>query len=291
MPEDKGQTMSRRDVVKATGVGALATALGTEIVMAGRANAQPAEARARSTLAFAQSQEMDLSPDDAGGILPLLGELDIYPDITPGLQKLKEFGFQLVPHTQLSNQILERALLDRFEWDRHFTSESFALYKPQRARAPRPRPAAPCGLKPESLSLSRLLPFRSRLLVTTGGDNRAFSVAVTLARLKLPQVPRFIRWGRPVERQVRDDPGQTLAVAAASPPRTVSTFTVWRTAQAMTDMVRGQANVPDRTRHAAAMAERERKDFHLEFTTLRFRCLSEHGSWQGRTSIVPTTGR
>jgi hypothetical protein len=43
-------------------------------------------------------------------------------------------------------------------------------------------------------------------------------------------------------------------------------------------------------RHAAAMNERERKDFHLEFTTLRFRCISEHGSWQGRTSIVPTTG-
>jgi hypothetical protein len=112
-------------------------------------------------------------------------------------------------------------------------------------------------------------------------------VAVTLARLAVPQVPRFIRWGRPVEIQVRDDPGQTLAVAAAAPPRTVSTFTVWRTAQAMTDMVRGRSDVPDGTRHAAAMHERERKDFHLEFTTLRFRCLAEHGSWQGRTNIVP----
>jgi hypothetical protein len=115
-------------------------------------------------------------------------------------------------------------------------------------------------------------------------------VAVTLARLKVPQVPRFIRWGRPVEIQVRDDPGQTLAVAAAAPPRTVSTFTVWRTAQAMTDMVAGRSNEPGRLRHATAMNERERKDFHFEFTTLRFRCLSEHGSWQGRTSIVPTTG-
>lgn len=114
-------------------------------------------------------------------------------------------------------------------------------------------------------------------------------VAVTLARLKVPQVPRFIRWGRPVEIQVRDDPGQTLAVAAASPPRTVSTFTVWRTAQAMTDMVAGRSPGPDRTRHAAAMDERERKDFHFEFTTLRFRCLGEHGSWQGRTGIVPTS--
>ncbi len=113
-------------------------------------------------------------------------------------------------------------------------------------------------------------------------------VAVTLARLKVPQVPRFIRWGRPVEVQVRDDPGQTLAVAAAAPPRTVSTFTVWRTAQAMTDMVSGRSTATDRMRHAAAMTERERKDFHFEFTTLRFRCLSEHGSWQGRTNIVPT---
>lgn len=63
----------------------------------------------------------------------MLGELDVYPDITPGPQKLKELGFQLVPHTQLSHQILKQALLDRFEWDRHFTSESFALYKPERA--------------------------------------------------------------------------------------------------------------------------------------------------------------
>ena len=115
-------------------------------------------------------------------------------------------------------------------------------------------------------------------------------VAVTLARLKLPQVPRFIRWGRPVEIQVRDDPGQTLAVAAAAPPRTVSTVTVWRSAQAMMDMVRGRSNGLEPARHAAAMNERERKDFHFEFTTLRFRCLSEHGSWQGRTGIVPTTG-
>jgi hypothetical protein len=114
-------------------------------------------------------------------------------------------------------------------------------------------------------------------------------VAVTLARLQLPQVGRFIRWGRPVEIQVRDDPGQTLAVAAGAPPRTVSTFTVWRSAQAMTDMVRGRSSGAGSASHAAAMAEREREDFHREFTTLRFRCLSEHGSWQGRTGIVPTS--
>ncbi|MCB0337435.1 MAG: hypothetical protein KDD62_14060, partial [Bdellovibrionales bacterium] len=37
-------------------------------------------------------------------------------------------------------------------------------------------------------------------------------VAVTLARLKLPEVFRFIHWGKPVEEQVRDNPGVSLAL-------------------------------------------------------------------------------
>lgn len=113
-------------------------------------------------------------------------------------------------------------------------------------------------------------------------------VAVTLARLKLPQIPRFIRWGKPVERLVRDHPGVTLALAAGRLPRTVSTFTVWRSAQDMVDMVHGDSPMSGADRHAVAMVERNRKDFHHEFTTLRFRALSEHGTWKGRTSIVPT---
>lgn len=112
-------------------------------------------------------------------------------------------------------------------------------------------------------------------------------VAVTLARLKLPEVPRFIRWGKPVEELVRDHPGTTLALAAIRPPRTVSTFTVWRSQSQMLDMVRGQDAFPGATRHAAAMVERDRRDFHFEFTTLRFRAIAEHGTWEGRTNIVP----
>ena len=41
-------------------------------------------------------------------------------------------------------------------------------------------------------------------------------------------------------------------------------------------------------RHADAMAERDRRDFHHEFATFRFRPVSEHGAWQGRSGIVPT---
>lgn len=116
-------------------------------------------------------------------------------------------------------------------------------------------------------------------------------VAVTLARMRLPELPRFLRWGRPVERQVRDHPGHTLALAAMRPPRSIATFSAWRTVREMTAMVSGhtdgQAASSEARRHADAMVERRRRDFHHEFATYRFRPVSEHGSWQGRTGIIP----
>jgi hypothetical protein len=112
-------------------------------------------------------------------------------------------------------------------------------------------------------------------------------VAVTLARVRLPELPRFIRWGRPVERQVRDHPETTLALAAMRPPRTVSTFSIWTSSRAMTGMVFGRDRGDTARRHHEAMAERDRRDFHREFTTLRFRPLSEHGSWQGESHFIP----
>jgi hypothetical protein len=111
--------------------------------------------------------------------------------------------------------------------------------------------------------------------------------AVTLARMRLPEVPRFLRHGKPVERLVRDHPGVTLALAAVRPPRTISTFSVWRSVREMEEMVHGRSQVAEPARHATAMAERERRDFHREFATYRFRPLSEHGTWQGRRGIVP----
>lgn len=119
-------------------------------------------------------------------------------------------------------------------------------------------------------------------------DPSAPVVAVTLARMKLPQVLRFIRWGKPVEELVRDHPAKTLAIAAMRLPRTVSTFSVWTSQREMIDMVRGHSSVPQPERHAVAMVERRRKDFHFEFTTLRFKPLAEYGNWEGRTHIVPS---
>ncbi|PCJ58590.1 MAG: hypothetical protein COA79_12575 [Planctomycetota bacterium] len=113
-------------------------------------------------------------------------------------------------------------------------------------------------------------------------------VAVTLARLKLLQVPRFIRWGKPVEELVRDHPGITLATASIRLPRTVSTFSVWKTQREMLEMVWGNSSISKPKRHDMAMKERQRKDFHSQFTTLRFKALSEHGQWDGRSDYVPS---
>lgn len=112
-------------------------------------------------------------------------------------------------------------------------------------------------------------------------------VAVTLARMKLLQVPRFIRWGRPVEMLVRDHPGTTFSMASMRLPNTVSTFSIWYSQKDMKDMVRGHSVVPQPKRHAEAMKERERKDFHFQFTTLRFKPIAEYGIWNGRSNLLP----
>ena len=51
----------------------------------------------------------------------------------------------------------------------------------------------------------------------------------------------------------------------------------------MTDMVHGHSKVEKPKRHSNAMQERERKDFHFEFTTLRFKAFS--GVWKMERSI------
>lgn len=111
-------------------------------------------------------------------------------------------------------------------------------------------------------------------------------VAVTIARMKPFEVPRFINWGRPVEMLVRDHPGTILSLASYSFPNIVSTFSIWRTENEMTDMVHGHSVMPRPKRHSDAMMERERKDFHFEFTTLRFKPIAEFGTWKGQNNFI-----
>jgi hypothetical protein len=111
-------------------------------------------------------------------------------------------------------------------------------------------------------------------------------VAVTLARMKFTQIPRFISWGRPVEKLVRDHSGKTIALASFRFPNTVSTFSIWKSEKEMLGMVHGKNSTPQPERHANAMKERDRKDFHYEFTTLRFKPLGEYGLWKGKNHYI-----
>jgi hypothetical protein len=107
-------------------------------------------------------------------------------------------------------------------------------------------------------------------------------VAFTLARMKLRELPRFLRWGRPVERLIAGHPAAVFSTGAQRPPNTISTFSIWRTVREMTEMVHGRGDMPNAHVHQTAMAEQRRSDFHHESTFMRFRPLSEHGLWQGR---------
>lgn len=112
-------------------------------------------------------------------------------------------------------------------------------------------------------------------------------IAVTIARMRYKQIPRFLQWGKPVEKQVRDNTETTLSLASIRYPNMISTFSIWKTEKAMTDMVHGHSKMPQPKRHINAMKERDRKDFHFEFTTLRFKPLAEYGSWKGITNYLP----
>lgn len=118
-------------------------------------------------------------------------------------------------------------------------------------------------------------------------DPRSPVVAVTIARMRLSELKRFIRWGRPVEKFVRDHEGIVLANASIRFPRTVSTFSIWKSQKEMLAMAHGNMRVSAQpNRHAAAMKERERRDFHFEFTTLRFKPYAEYGYLDDKKNIL-----
>ena len=64
--------------------------------------------------------------------------------------------------------------------------------------------------------------------------------------------------------------------------------TIWKSQEEMTNMVHGHSKTPQPKRHVNAMKERDRKDFHYQFTTLRFKPIGEYGSWNGNSNIIQT---
>lgn len=85
---------------------------------------------------LARNSDIELGLEDANAALSIMRSLPAYPDVKPGLQRLKEAGFRLATLTNSSqsgvqSQIEHAGLSDLFE--RQLSVESVGKFKPHRA--------------------------------------------------------------------------------------------------------------------------------------------------------------
>jgi len=110
--------------------------------------------------------------------------------------------------------------------------------------------------------------------------------ALTLGRLRLSRTRVFLKSARPAERDAVANPA-VLAVTGFgrfTPPRLVSTFSIWRSAAAMREYAFGPSGS-----HQAAVKVDRAKQFHRESAFVRFRPYASQGSWDGRDPLATVT--
>ena len=107
-------------------------------------------------------------------------------------------------------------------------------------------------------------------------------IGFTIADMAITQIPRFIRWGKPVEALVKNHPNCLFSTASIRFSKTISTFSIWENEKAMADMVNGHSKVDAPKRHLNAMKEREHQDFYTQFSTFRFYPIAEYGTLNGK---------
>lgn len=129
----------------------------------------------------------------------------------------------------------------------------------------------------------RLEPLRAFGLVEAMGplveDEQPVSdderVAVlTYGRLRPRVAHHFLRASAKAEGRAVDDPAMTHGTAMAGPPRTVATFSLWRTAGEM------KRYAYDAGSHTDAMKAMRVHDFHSEYVFARFRPYGDEGTWE-----------
>jgi hypothetical protein len=106
--------------------------------------------------------------------------------------------------------------------------------------------------------------------------------ALTLGRLRITRTVPFLRSAAPAEHDAVDNPALLAATGFGrfTPPRLVSTFSLWRSADAMREYVFGK----DGPHQAAVRVDRARP-FHSESAFIRFRPYASQGSWDGRDPL------
>ncbi len=90
-------------------------------------------------------------------------------------------------------------------------------------------------------------------------------VVLTISRVRMMQVARFLRTSRPAEEVALADEGMIWATAALRPP-VMATISIWQTTRDVVAYAYGR----QRPAHPAAITEKERKDFTRESAFIRF---------------------
>jgi hypothetical protein len=109
------------------------------------------------------------------------------------------------------------------------------------------------------------------------------SIVLTLGRLRLSQLGRFLRSSRAAEAAALVAPGFVWGTAMARPPF-VATCSVWESSRAITTYAYADGDAA----HPNAIAEQARKDFHKRSAFVRFRPYGVTGSLSG---INPLSAR
>ena len=97
---------------------------------------------------------------------------------------------------------------------------------------------------------------------------------LTYGRLRPRVAHQFLRASAKAEGRAVADPAMTHGTAMAGPPRTVATFSLWRSAAEM------RRYAYDAGSHTDAMKAMRVHDFHSEYTFARFRPYGDEGAWE-----------
>jgi heme-degrading monooxygenase HmoA len=190
------------------------------------------------------------------------------PGRTPGLR----FA-ELTTRARLGPSVLPAPLPGRFAltavWD-----DDAAL---DRWLASRPRLAGDFRVRLEPLRATGLIRAMGPLLDDgerpVADDERV--AVLTYARLRPRVAHHFLRASAKAEGRAVADPAMVRGTALAGPPRTVATFSLWRTAAEM------RRYAYDRGAHTDAMRAMREHRFHSEYLFARFRPYAEDGTWEG----------
>jgi hypothetical protein len=100
--------------------------------------------------------------------------------------------------------------------------------------------------------------------------------ALTLGRVRLGQLPRFLRASARAEEQALSAPGLLWSTGLGRPPRLVATFSLWRDTAAMRSYVEGQLGPA----HRAATRAQAARPFHRQSAFIRLRPYAAEGRWE-----------